>query len=207
MTLDPAVPRELVERAKVQLRKRMRALRGAYPEAALAERSARIVARLSALPELETARGVALFWPITARNEVDLRALDTTLRTAQKRIYYPGVGTSPAGKPCTELRLTESSSDLAPREQRFFEPPHAATAAARGDVDLVVVPALAVAASGHRLGYGAGYYDSLLPDFRPPAKAVVVAFDFQLLAELPALEHDVPSDFVVTDVRTIVTAG
>jgi 5-formyltetrahydrofolate cyclo-ligase len=102
------------------------------------------------------------------------------------------------------LRLTRSSDELALRGGRFVEPPPDAPEAGRGDVDIVVVPALAVAANGHRLGYGAGFYDAALPDFRPPALAVVVAFDFQLLAEVPTLPHDVPCDIVVTDTRTLV---
>ena len=70
-------------------------------------------------------------------------------------------------------------------------------------VDLIVVPALAVAPTGHRLGYGGGFYDVMLPDFCPPATAVVVAFDFQLVAELPAEPHDVACALVVTDARTL----
>ena len=101
------------------------------------------------------------------------------------------------------LRLTASLDELAPRGSRFFEPPSAGPEAARDDVDVVFVPALAVAPSGHRLGYGAGFYDSLLPDVCPPGKAVVVAYDFQLLVELPTLPHDVPCDVVLTDARTL----
>ena len=52
--------------------------------------------------------------------------------------------------------------------------------------DVVVVPALAVAADGHRVGYGIGFYDATLPDVCPPAAAVMVAFGFQLLAEVPS---------------------
>jgi 5-formyltetrahydrofolate cyclo-ligase len=77
--MDPVDPRllaEVTERAKRQIRTRMRSLRTAHPEAALAERSARIVARLAALSELVQARAVASFWPMTERHEVDLRALD-----------------------------------------------------------------------------------------------------------------------------------
>jgi 5-formyltetrahydrofolate cyclo-ligase len=106
----------------------------------------------------------------------------------------------------TALRVTRSSADLAVRGGRFAEPPADAPEAARGDVELLVVPALAVAENGHRLGYGAGFYDAALPDFRPPALAVVVAYDFQLLAEVPTLAHDVPCDIVVTDARTLVVA-
>jgi 5-formyltetrahydrofolate cyclo-ligase len=204
VTLDPALTRELAERAKRELRKRMRALRAAYPATARAQRSARIVSRLLALPEVARARSIASFWPIEDRGEVDLRALDEALRAAGKSLYYPGFARDDGGRERTDLRLTESASELASLGQRFSEPPAEARSASRGQVDLIVVPALALAANGYRLGYGLGYYDSLLPDFRPPAVAVAVAFDFQLLAELPALEHDVPCDIVVTDSRTIV---
>jgi 5-formyltetrahydrofolate cyclo-ligase len=74
----------------------------------------------------------------------------------------------------------------------------------RGEVDLLFVPALAVAPNGQRLGYGAGFYDSLLPDVCPPGRAVAVAYDFQLLVDLPSLPHDVPCQIVLTDARTLL---
>ena len=40
-------------------------------------------------------------------------------------------------------------------------------------------------------------------DFCPPAKALVVAFDFQLLGELPVTAGDVASQFIVTDRRSL----
>ena len=61
--LDPKLVAEVGGRAKTQLRARMKALRLAYPAAALAERSARIVATVKNLPIFASARSVALFWP------------------------------------------------------------------------------------------------------------------------------------------------
>src|SRR5882757_9432213 len=66
---------DLKFRAKKQLRTRMRGLRGAYPEAILAQASARIVQRVRELPQYQAARGVGLFWPMADRREVDVRAL------------------------------------------------------------------------------------------------------------------------------------
>ena len=164
------------------------------------------MARIAALPAFEAARSVALFWPMLEKNEVDLRALDALARGAKKTVYYPGFTRTLEGALATDLRRTESTADLAPGGQRFWEPPAGASAAGRGDIDLLVVPALAAALTGHRLGFGIGFYDSLLPDFRPPALAVVVAFDFQLLAELPVEPHDVACDAVVTDERSMLVA-
>lgn len=206
MELDPRLVAEIGARAKVQLRTRMKALRAAYPAPALASKSASIVARVAELPAFQAARSVALFWPLLDKNEVDVRALDALSRAAQKKVYYPGFTRSAEGVLSTDLRLTESVGDLAVRGQRFAEPPADAPAARRGDIELLVVPALAVALSGHRLGFGLGFYDSMLPDFCPPAVAVVVAFDFQLLAELPVEPHDAACDLVVTDGRSVTVA-
>jgi 5-formyltetrahydrofolate cyclo-ligase len=200
--LDPRLVAELTARAKKQLRTRMRALRSAHPEAARAGRSARVVERVLALEEFRAARGVALFAPLRSGGEVDVGALDEAARAARKRVYYPTVERR-GDSEHTALAEVADPSELAARGRRFHEPPEAAPRASRGDVDLIVVPALAVAPTGHRLGYGGGFYDVMLPDFCPPATAVVVAFDFQLVAELPAEPHDVACALVVTDARTL----
>jgi 5-formyltetrahydrofolate cyclo-ligase len=197
---DPELLDNLRDRARIQIRARMRALRKALPNEALAERSARIVERVAALEQYRSARSVALFWPLS--REVDLRALDTLARADGKRVYYPVMDPTESGV-STGFAVSAAVSELAPRSERFAEPPANAARAARGEIDLVLVPALAVAANGHRLGYGRGFYDVTLPDFRPPALSVVVAYDFQLLSELPSAAHDVASDWVVTDARTL----
>lgn len=193
---------ELAEAAKQELRKRMRALRTAHPAEALLLRSRRLVARASALPAFQSAGSVALFFPLLERKEVDLRSLDAEARRQGKRVYYPFLEQR-GDALVSGLRLTDSLDDLVQRGQPFHEPPPEAALAARGDVDLIFVPALAVAPNGQRLGYGAGFYDSLLPDLRPPARALVVAYDFQLLVDLPTLSHDVACDAVVTDARSL----
>jgi 5-formyltetrahydrofolate cyclo-ligase len=191
---------KLAEAAKQELRKRMRALRAAHPAAALKVRSGALVQRAVGLAAFAEARGVALFFPMEDRKEVDLRELDAEARRQGKRVYYPFL--EPRGDALVSgLRLSHSLADLAERGRRFHEPPPDAPQATRGDVDLLFVPALAVAPTGHRLGYGAGFYDSLLPDVCPPGRAVAVAYDFQLLVELPTLPHDVPCDLVLTDAR------
>jgi 5-formyltetrahydrofolate cyclo-ligase len=199
---DPRLMAELAVRAKQQIRSRMRTLRSAHPEGVRAKRSERVVGHVLALDEFRAARSVALFASLLEGGEVDVRGLDAASRQAGKRVYYPLVSRVGESEH-TALGEAVAAADLSARGRRFAEPPEGAHRAERGDVDLVIVPALAVAATGHRLGYGGGFYDALLPDFRPPALAVVVAFDFQLVAELPTEPHDVPCDFVVTDARTI----
>ena len=64
----------------------------------------------------------------------------------------------------------------------------------------MIAPALAVDSRGHRLGYGRGFYDRLLATM-PGVTTVAVAYDFQLIGEVPTTEHDVALGWVVTDRR------
>lgn len=193
----------IARKVKVELRKRMRALRQTTPASACAERSARIVATLTELPELAAARHVALFFPIEERHEVDLRGLDAALRARGVSVYYPAIDEETR---LMTFRRVDSFEQLEERGLGFREP--AAEALEASQLDVVVVPCLAADPSGARLGYGAGFYDRTLPRFCPPAFAVAVAYDYQLLAEIPKGEHDVPVAALVTDARTLrVTAG
>ena len=72
------------------------------------------------------------------------------------------------------------------------------------EIELVVVPAVAYDRTGNRVGRGKGYYDRLLRD--TAATKVGVGYDFQLLdEEIPAEEHDVAVDVVITESHRIVT--
>jgi 5-formyltetrahydrofolate cyclo-ligase len=199
---DPETLADLKFRAKKQLRTRMRGLRAAHPEAVLASASERIVQSVLALPQFQAAQGVGLFWPLLERREVDVRPLAAAALAAQKRVYFPFMLAKEGGF-STGFRQAQNVAELADRGQRFFEPPLEAPLADRGQIDLLVVPALAAAADGHRLGYGSGFYDATLPDFCPPAQALVVVYDFQLLGELPATDNDVACSWVITDKRTL----
>lgn len=183
---------------KTELRKRMRGLRHTMPASACLARSARIVAGLELLPEMVGARHVALFYPIEERHEVDLRSLDAELRSRGVSVYYPSID------PDTRDMTFRHVVDLDALEERglgFREPDASAPVATL--LDLVVVPCLAADPTGYRLGYGAGFYDRTLPAFAPPAFTVAVAYDYQLLAEIPKSPRDVAVAAVVTDARTL----
>jgi 5-formyltetrahydrofolate cyclo-ligase len=75
-----------------------------------------------------------------------------------------------------------------------------------GELDAVVVPAVAFDRRGHRLGYGGGYYDRFLPG-APRATRIGVAFARQIVPEIPADPHDVTMDCIVTEREIIVPAG
>jgi 5-formyltetrahydrofolate cyclo-ligase len=110
------------------------------------------------------------------------------------RVLLPVV--PPGGR---ELGWAVDTGRLAPGRYGLLEPlgPRLG-ATAVGTADVVVVPALAVARNGIRLGRGGGYYDRALQHARPDAVVVTLVFDDEFVDELPAEPHDRRVTAVVT---------
>lgn len=193
---------EIARRVKAELRTRMRSVRKALGEEARAEKSAAIDDRVAALSAWSEARTVMLFVPL--RTEVDVRRLEARARRESKRVAAPRMIGDDGERGALEVRLWEPGVEpVESGRMGVREPPASAPLVAGAEVDLVVVPALALDPTGGRLGYGAGLYDRLLPHLSR-ATRVGVAFDFQLLSEVPSAEHDQRVHMVVTERRTIV---
>ncbi len=69
--------------------------------------------------------------------------------------------------------------------------------AVTGENNLCVVPALAFDKSGHRLGYGGGYYDRFLSNFK--GSTVGLCYKECLCDILPCEAHDLKVDVIITD--------
>jgi 5-formyltetrahydrofolate cyclo-ligase len=74
--------------------------------------------------------------------------------------------------------------------------------------DILIVPLLAFDRRGHRIGYGAGYYDMTLAKLRAMKKvtAIGIAFAAQEIDAVPITARDAPLDLVLTE-REIIDVG
>ena len=98
-----------------------------------------------------------------------------------------------------QLAWAVDTGRLAPGRHGLLEPlgPRLG-ATAVGTADVIVVPALAVARDGVRLGRGGGYYDRALQHARTDAVVVALVFDDEFVDELPVEEHDLRVTAVIT---------
>lgn len=73
--------------------------------------------------------------------------------------------------------------------------------------DILIVPMLAFDPAGHRLGYGAGFYDLTLRQMKAkgPVLAVGIAYDLQRIEQVPAEIHECAMDMIVTDKKVYIT--
>lgn len=182
-------------RVKQEIRARMRQLRRVLPPSARAERSARIAAKVASLEEWARARTVLLY--ASMHTEVDTSTIEERARIEGKSVACPRIADDGSD---LEIRVWEEG--VRPFEQGRLapEPPPDAPEYPSVDVDLVIVPALALDERGARIGYGKGFYDRLLARI-PWADRVGVVFDFQLISEVPETAGDQRVDVVVTDAR------
>ncbi len=152
---------------------------------------------LLALPELADVPTVLTYAAMPA--ELDPSFAITALRQHAVRIGYtrieaPGV---------LGVHVVESETQLIPGPLSIRQPSEDLPRLPFDQIDAVIVPGVAFDESGARLGYGGGYFDRLLPMLRPDCARIGVAFDEQLLEEIPAEEHDAFVDVVVTPTRVI----
>ena len=73
-------------------------------------------------------------------------------------------------------------------------------------IDVVLVPGVCFDRRGHRVGYGAGYYDRFLPLTRPDCRRIGVAYGGQLVDRVSDEPHDQTVDMLITDEEVIVVA-
>ncbi len=180
-------PVDEVRRRKSDLRARLLSARAQLSPQVREEGGRFLRDALLELPEMGMAGTVAAYYSIGT--EPDTRRL---LYALWKRGTYVLL---PLLQPDGELDWAsyEGPDSLVPGPRGLLEPGEPARgvdAVARADV--VLVPALAVDASGNRLGRGGGSFDRALARVGPLIPVIALLYDHELLDAVPAEPHDRP---------------
>ena len=195
---NAAGPRPESAGAKLELRRRVLAARDALPGAERARLSVAVCARAAALPELDAAATIMLF--AAFRSEVDTEPLLLWALERGKAVCFPRVL---GPRRMAAYRIADPAADLVPGAWGIPEPREGLEEVPPERMDAVVVPGAAFDAAGRRCGYGGGFYDTYLPRTRPGIPWVALAFEAQLVDELPCEPHDLAVGAVVTEARII----
>lgn len=188
------MPTERKRRLRDELR---RWLKGLSPEQAHA-RSLAAAQRLIDTEVFARATAVMLYLPLIG--EVDTRPIALRAWQEAKTVTVPLV--SHAQKHMIPV-LLRSFEEPMNRDRFGVRSPQTGEPIPISMIDLVIVPGLGFDRSGRRLGRGAGFFDRFLA--RPEFGGVVcgLAFDGQIVDELPVDVHDIAMHMVVTDQQVI----
>jgi 5-formyltetrahydrofolate cyclo-ligase len=136
---------------------------------------------------------IAGYSPI--RSEIDPAPLMRKLAVQGAQLALPAIT---ARGQSLRFRLWHPGERLLPGPLGILEP---SPAAAEITPDIVLVPLAAFDRAGHRIGYGAGHYDRTLAQLRKSraVTAIGLAFAAQEVEAVPALQHDVALNYVLTE--------
>lgn len=173
---------------KTALRQHIRTLKRQMTEAAIDQKSRQLCSKLLATDLYRNARSIYSY--MSYNQEVRTLELMEQALLDGKRVAIPKC----YGK---EMRFIwiDDFSQTSKNGCGIPEPIHD-TPIADDPTALVLMPGMAFDATGHRVGYGGGYYDKFLTA-EPNHPTVALCYDFQLLEQLPTDEHDIPADLVL----------
>ena len=178
---------------KRAFRTRAKALAAAISSEENAAVSAALCGHLARLPAFAAAKTVCCF--VGLPDEPDTRPFLKAVLAAGKTLCLPQV----RGNGELALCAVPGLEGLTPGVFGILEPPPDARILPPEAIDLCVVPCLAGAPDGHRLGRGGGYYDRLLPRLRPDAVTALACRKALLFPQLPAGAWDAVCTVVVTE--------
>ena len=180
--------------AKLALRDQLLAARRHQPLALIGERARLVAAHLIEAPEIRRAATVAAY--VSVSSEPGTGPLLESLRAAGKRVVLPVL------QPDNDLDWAayDGPEHLRSAGRGLLEPdgPLLGTDAV-ATADAVLVPGLAVARDGARLGRGGGSYDRVLGRVPVGTFVCVLLNSEEVLDAVPSEEHDRPVTAVATE--------
>ncbi len=178
--------------SKDALRARMREVRSRLSPERVGEDSGKIAEQLFSLVAFTRARVVGCYMALP--HEVQTEEILMQCRRAGKRVCVPAQTQDGSYL----MAWFDDHEETAQGPWNIPQPKEIRPAHQR-EVDLMIVPGLAFDRRVRRLGHGGGHYDRLLA--RCSAVKVGLAFESQIVGEVPVEPRDVPMDFVVTEER------
>lgn len=180
--------------SKEEIRSCALALRAGLSGEERTEKSKRIEKFLTGLNEFSAARQVMLY--MSFRDEVETTGLLAEVLAEGKRLILPKCYPHGIMQP---FAVTDLDRDVEEGRWGITEPKAKGEPVDPQVIDLVVVPGVAFDRQGHRLGYGAGYYDRFLPRLAPGTPRIGLAFSCQRVERIPAEAFDRRVSAVITE--------
>ncbi len=184
---------------KNSIRKEILKKRDAIPQEIKTDKNAIIKKKLFSLQEFMNAEVV--FFYASFRSEVETHSMIRESLEMGKRVMLPKVQIDGH---LVKLYEIQDIHELSPGHMGIPEPSFNNTYPLSIDeVNMIIIPGVAFDYSGNRLGYGGGYYDMLLAQRKKKAPIIALAYEEQLVDEIPSEPHDIKIDMIITDKRII----
>jgi len=181
-------------KSKAAVRRQLRETLEAMGEADRHQKSVTACGLIAASPEFAAARVVMLF--LSAPTEVDTAPLALRCWQHNKTVVVPKVSWDQ--RRMLPVEITSLQANMTTTGPGVREP-IAGKPIPLNFIDLVIVPGLGFTATGYRIGRGMGFYDRFLAQPEFIGVSCGLAFEEQIVEQVPVLDHDVPLSMLATD--------
>ncbi|MDP3387385.1 MAG: 5-formyltetrahydrofolate cyclo-ligase [Eubacteriales bacterium] len=187
-------------KSKKDIRKEMLKLRNDMTKDTVFIYSKTILEQLLTVEEFLKSNCVSIY--LSFGNEVDTFLIVEWLKQNNKRVVVPY--TEKNEIKLTPVYIKDMDEDLTVSSFGYPEPIIERVKKAKfEEIDFVIVPGVSFDYLKNRIGYGKGYYDQYLSRFNPEVRFAGLAYDFQLLDLIPAEDHDIGMNMVITEKKII----
>lgn len=180
--------------SKAAVRKHLRDLLTATSESDRHQKSLTACGLLAASPEFKAAKVIMLF--LSTPTEIDTASLALKSWQAGKTVVVPKV--SWEQRRMLPVEISSLHTGMTTTGPGVREPVSGRPMPVEF-IDLVAVPGLGFTATGHRIGRGMGFYDRFLAQSEFLGVSCGLAFEEQIVEQLPVLDHDMPLSMLATD--------
>jgi len=184
-----------VSQRKAESRKALKAARANIPEVHRMDYANSITEQVLKLNEIRNAKVIFIY--ISYGTEVHTHKLIKTLLAAGKLLAVPKIVNSDT----MQAETFSSWEGLVPGKLGILTPSNSEPC--NEPFDVALIPGLGFTLSGHRMGFGRGYYDKWFAQNDVKHK-IAIAFEAQLVDEIPIEDTDVPMEKIVTEQRVII---
>jgi len=102
------------------------------------------------------------------------------------------------------MKIDNLESELQPGPRGVLEPnPARCKKVPIENIDIAIIPGVAFDEKGGRIGTGEGYYDRFIPQLTITTRKVALAFENQIIPQVPMESHDKHVDIIITEERII----
>ncbi len=185
--------------SKKDLRERMLSLRRQQAPEKIQRKSAEVTGRIVSLAEFKDAHRVLIY--LAMPEEVQTHDLAEHALGQGKEVLIPVV-TGDRDLQIAVLPDRNEAWETGPFGIRQPVLEHAQLVSADA-LDAVLAPGVGFDRQGRRIGFGKGYFDRLFFKTRPDCHRIGLAFDYQIVDEVPVDSTDAPLDLIVTNLETI----
>lgn len=188
------VGKEDVEFLKKEMRMKVQSLRDSVSLEERIKKSKIIAEKFLKTEEYMEAKNLLIYFPF--RSEIDTTIIIKDALKKGKKVILPRVSNEKL-----ELYFVKDlSEELKKGSFGIMEPvPSLCKPATIEEIDLAVVPGVAFDANLNRLGYGGGFYDRLLENLPSEIKKIALAFEIQVVLEIPVTKKDKKIDMIITE--------